>query len=135
VSSAEKGIAPANGVSAREVMRLDAYVSIALGIATFFLSGSIARSLGLASPWLPVIAAVAVVVSGIDELAFAVGRRVRRFHFLPFAAVNVAAAAAALAVLVLGGSALSDAVFGILGAGVVTFGWFAVADLRAMRTL
>ena len=42
---------------------------------------------------------------------------------------------AALVVLIQGGTGLSSFVTGLIAFGAVSFGWFAVAEVRAMRSL
>jgi hypothetical protein len=120
--------------SARVVLRVNAYVSLALGAATLLLSEQIGRALGLDGAFLPAIVGVAIALLGIDALGFSVGRRVRKLHMLPFAAADAAACVAAVIVLV-AANPLSSPGRTIIALGAVAFGWFAFAALRAMRSL
>jgi len=120
---------------ARDVLRLNAYAAIALGVVTLFMSVPIGRALGLGGRALPAIAGLAVLIFGVDELAIAVGRRVRKHYVLPFAAVDIVACFAALVVVVEAGPALSAGARAVIALGAAAFGWFAYADLRAMRSL
>jgi hypothetical protein len=120
---------------ARAVLRLNAYAAIALGVATLFMAVPIGRAFGLGGRTLPAIAGLAVLMFGLDELAIAVGRRVRKHYVLPFAAVDIVACIASLVVVVAAGPPLSAGSRAVIALGAATFGWFAYADLRAMRSL
>jgi sulfite exporter TauE/SafE len=120
--------------SPRDLLRVNAYAAIGLGVAALFLAEQIARALGLHGAFLPAVAGVAIILFGIDALGFSVGRRLRKLHMLPFVAADVAACIAAVIVLI-AADPLSSPGRAVVVLAALSFGWFAYAELRAMRSL
>jgi hypothetical protein len=132
---AELGSRTYSGPPARAVLRFNGIATGALGAVVLSFASSIGRALGSESGVLVWLAGLALIALGIDEIAFAVGRRVRTSIVLPVAAVDVVASVAAVIIAVASGSALSGVGRGLLVIGAVVLASFAVAEVRATRGL
>jgi hypothetical protein len=118
---------------ARDLVRFNAYASFAcafLVLAVVFPPANRAGISRLAVAGL----VVALVLAGGDELGLAVGRRLRRWHIVPFALMNAVCSAACVALLA-SADGLGVAARLVVGGAASLFGFFAVLETRAARLL
>lgn len=117
---------------ARTTLRLNAMVSGVVGTLMLVFAGPLARITGIGRPGLLAIFGAVLLGYGFDEFGFAVGRRLRRAHVHLFAIVDLVVVAGAV-LLVTGPAALSVVERALIVA--VVFGWFAIAEFRAARSM
>lgn len=121
-------------LDARTALRLNAISSLVVGAVMLVFAGPLARITGIGRPGLLAIFGAVLFGYGFDEFGFAVGRRLRRAHVYLFAVVDLAFVASAV-FLVIGPDAFSAMERALIAAVAAVFGWFAIAEFRAARSL
>jgi hypothetical protein len=119
---------------ARTTLRLNAIASLAVGMLMLVFAGPLARITGIGRPGLLAIFGAVLLVYGVDEFGFAVGRRLRRAHVHLFAVVDLVVIGGAI-LIVIGPAAVSVVERALIVAVAVVFGWFAIAEFRAARSM
>ena len=121
-------------LDARTTLRLNAIASAIVGTLMLVFAGPLARLTAIGRPGLLAIFGAVLLGYGIDEFGFAVGRRLRRAHVHLFAIVDLVVIAGAV-LIVIGPAALGAAERALIVAAAVVFGWFAIAEFRAARSM
>lgn len=121
-------------LDARTTLRLNAMASGVVGTLMLVFAGPLARITGIGRPGLLAIFGAVLLGYGLDEFAFAVGRRLRRSHVHLFAIVDLVVIAGAV-LIVTGTAALSVVERTLIVIAAIVFGWFAIAEFRAARSM
>ncbi len=123
------------GSKARTILRLNGIAAVTLGGLMLIVAGPLA---GLAEVGRPAVLAILGAILfgyGFDELAIAVGRRLRRAHVWLAAVAGVAWLAGAYVFVLAGPEALTFLERSLIAASAIVVGWFALAEIRAARSL
>lgn len=118
---------------ARTLLRFNAYVSLGAGLTTVILSPAIAPSFGRGAALVAVVG-LALIANGADAIGLALGRRLRRLHVVPFALLEAGLAAGSVGLLALVPE-ISAGGRVVLAVAAMVFGWFAILEFRAARSL
>ena len=121
-------------LDARTTVRLNAIASGVVGTLMLVFAGPLARITGVGRPGLLAIFGAVLLGYGLDEFGFAVGRRLRRSHVHLFAIVDLIVILGAV-LIVTGPAALSVIERTLIVIAAIVFGWFAIAEFRAARSM
>jgi len=126
---------PRPRVAARLVLRLNALAALVAGVAMLLLAGPIARAAGISDGTVLAVIGVVLLAFGSNELAVAVGRRLRRIDVRLFALTDLACVAAGVALIVARPVVLTFLERGLVAGVAGVLAWFAVAGFRAARNV
>ena len=118
---------------ARAIVRLNGFASIVWALLMFVIVVPLADRVGMTRLGSALLGAVILLIGG-GQVLLSEGRRLRRTHVIPFALLNAACASGCVALLA-GSNVLWTPARVVIAAAAVTFGWFAVTESRAARSL